>query len=727
MRIAIDTGGTFTDCAFVAGGRLEILKVPSTPGEPARAINEVLGKVLQRMSARSGEPGPLDLTCGTTVGTNALLERRGGRVTLVTTRGFEDILEIGRQARPRLYDFFVQRPAPLVPRERRMGLGERIGADGKILARPSRAEIARMVKAVLRSRPQAVAVCLLFSFSNAAHEKVLTTALRRKGLKVSVSHEILPEFREFERTVTTVINAYLVPAMSAYLAGIEQIAEQAWRGNFALRRAVTLAGNEGAIFRALKVAAKAPRRAVEKLKAKHQSVAAARERVAARIMQSNGGIVSAALAAREPVRTILSGPAGGILGAEYVARRAGISRFITFDMGGTSTDVALVGEGLRTTNESQVAGLPVAVPMLEIHTVGAGGGSLARFDSAGALRVGPESAGADPGPICYGRGAQPTVTDAHVILGRLAGGHLLGGEFRLHAQRARKLMNEARGAMKSVEEFSVGIVAVANSIMEKAVRVISVERGYDPRDYCLVAFGGAGGLHACDLAAALDMPAVLIPKFPGGLSALGILGADIVRDVSQTVRLPVEAVAEARRAIERNFRRLEKNGLVEMKREGFAARQVRIERWVDLRYVGQAYALSVPAAGEFVSAFHREHFRRYGYQDASRATEIANVRCRFVAATPKLKWPREKRASSALPEKEATSQCIFGGKELDTAVYTREKLAVGQALRGPAIVREYSATTVVPPGWQGRVDGYENLFLTRAGGKSARAAFKTTK
>lgn len=721
MRIAIDTGGTFTDCVFVANGRLEILKVPSTPENPARAIGDALEKVIDRIgdvaygagkprgrgvlraenrtsessAAGSGKFDPLDLTCGTTVGTNALLERRGGRVALVTTRGFEDVLEIGRQARPGLYDFFVDKPAALVPRDRRFGLNERVGAEGQILKRPAPKEIRRVVRAVAHSEPQSVAVCLLFSFVDAAHEKAIAKALRRAGLQVSESHEILPEFREYERMATTVINAYLAPVMSQYLAGIAQVAETIWQRNDP-RQGKT-------------------RRASTRTN-KHRTPAV-------RVMQSNGGIVSASLAAREPVHTILSGPAGGILGAEYVAQLSGVSRFITFDMGGTSTDVALVDKGLRTTNESQVAGLPVSVPMLEIHTVGAGGGSIARFDSAGALRVGPESAGSEPGPICYGRGMAPTVTDAHLILGRLAGSRLLGGEFALDENRARQLMERARGAMRSVEEFCLGIVAVANSVMEKAIRVISVERGYDPRDYCLIAFGGAGGLHACELAAALEMPAVLIPKFPGGLSALGILRADIVRDVSQTVRLPLESLAAARASLESPFRRLENNGLAQMKHEGFLARQVRIERWVDLRYVGQAYELGVPAAGGFISAFHQAHLRRYGYHDPSRPVEVVNIRCRLVAATPKPGWRRGTHARQSRPETQGTTRCVFGRKALETPVYVREKLRLGQRLRGPGIITEYSATTVVPPGWQARVDPFDNLFLTRLRQPTAHRVF----
>jgi len=670
MRIAIDTGGTFTDCVFVRDGALTILKVPSTPRRPAEAIGEALHRIFSARTEKSSATEALDLICGTTVGTNAMLERRGGRVALVTTAGFEGVLEIGRQARPRLYDFFVEKPAPLVPRECRFGLRERVGADGRALLRPTRRELARITRSVERSRAEAAAVCLLFSFANPEHERAVARALRAKGLGVSVSHEILPEFREFERTATTVVNAYLVPVMGRYLSEIETQATQV----------------VGRKVRGVQV----------------------------RIMQSSGGIISAAVASREPVRTILSGPAGGVLGATYVAGLAGYDRIISFDMGGTSTDVALAEAGLGTTNEAQVAELPVAVPMLDIHTVGAGGGSLARFDRAGALRVGPESAGADPGPICYGRGEQPTVTDAHLVLGRIAADGFLGGEFVLDERRTREWMERARGGMRSMEAFAQGILDVANAVMEKAIRVISVERGHDPRDYTLVAFGGAGGLHACELAAALRIPRVLVPSFPGGLSALGILRADVVKDFSQTVRRPVSSAREARAALRAAFSRIERHGVRQMQAEGFRPREVRVERWLDVRYVGQAYELSVPATGDFVAAFHRAHERRYGYSDPSRLAEVVNVRARMIGATPKPALARERPARpNAKAALTSRSRSIFVGRVVSTPVYDRAKLRAGNRFPGPGIVSEYSATTVVPPGWRARVDSYGNLVLTR--------------
>jgi N-methylhydantoinase A len=665
MRIAMDTGGTFTDCVFLRGGRLEILKVPSTPRNPAEAIGNALARIFEPKGSLDAVPSRLELVCGTTVGTNAVLERRGGSVALVTTAGFEDVIEIGRQHRPRLYDFFVARPAPLVPRARRLGLRERVGADGKVLTPLTPAECARLVRAVRRTGADCVAVCLLFSYANAAHERRIARAIREAGFAVSVSHEILPEFREYERTATTVVNAYLVPVMSRYLGEIERHARPYGRARV-------------------------------------------------RVMQSSGGIVSAGAAARESVRTILSGPAGGVLGGQYVAELAGFSRVITFDMGGTSTDVALLEGGLRITNEASVADLPVAVPMLDIHTVGAGGGSLARFDRAGALRVGPESAGADPGPICYGRGTQPTVTDAHVVLSHLPEEGLLGGTFRLDAARARRWMERARGRIRSVELFAQGIVDVANATMEKAIRVISVERGHDPRDYTLVAFGGAGGLHACDLAASLRIPHVLVPKFPGALSALGILRADVVRDYSRTLRLPAATSRAVAGALNSEFARLERHGAREMAAEGFLRRQLRVERLLDMRYIGQAFELTVPAAGDFVAAFHRAHERRYGYADSKRPVEVVNVRARIIGLAPKPELPRPRPGSrDAGAARKRTARAWFAGRVVPAAVYQRELLRAGNEFPGPAIVAEYSATTLVPPGWRARVDAYENLLLTR--------------
>jgi N-methylhydantoinase A len=473
---------------WVEDGQLKTLKVFSTPDDPSRAIAEAL----KQIGAGSG----LTLLHGTTVGTNALLQRKGARVALITTSGFEDVIEIGRQARPRLYDFFFDRVAPLVDREMRFGVKERIDAEGRVLERPTDKELARVREAMMRAEPDAIAISLLFSFANPENEALVSAAVAGLGKPLSESNKILPEFREYERTSTIVVNAYLQPLMQSYM---ERLAERVSHLGDGTRTRQT-----PRIF----------------------------------VMQSSGGITALKGAAREPVRTVLSGPAGGLVGASVTAARSGYEKILSFDMGGTSTDVAAVQGEVRVGSQSEVAGLPVSVPMLEIHTVGAGGGSLARFDAGGLLRVGPESAGADPGPICYGRGTQPTVTDANLLMGRLRPERFLGGGFTLDLERARRITSQwlkKQSSHLTLEQFSAGVVRVVNANMERALRVVSIERGYDPRDFALVAFGGAGGLHACELAEALAIPTVIIPTRPGALSAFGILASDVVKDFSRTL------------------------------------------------------------------------------------------------------------------------------------------------------------------------------------------------
>jgi N-methylhydantoinase A len=680
MRIAIDSGGTFTDCVFVRDGKLHIIKVASRPEAPAEAITEA---VILAIAGTAHREENLDLVCGTTVGTNALLERRGGRVALITTSGFEDVLEIGRQARPKLYDLFVQKAEPLVPSSFRFGVSERLAADGSIVEGLTSGEIARLVSKIKKTNPDSIALCLLFSFRNPKQEQRLASRLRSAGYPVSVSHEILPEFREYERTSTTVINAYLVPVMSGYL------------------RDTTV-----------RIAALPS----QPMQTKLRKSTSPRPRV--RIMQSNGGIISAEQAAQEPVRTILSGPAGGVIGATHAAKLAGIEKSISFDMGGTSTDVALLTDELRTTSEAVVAGFPVAVPMLEIHTVGAGGGSIARFDKGGALRVGPESAGSAPGPICYGRGTKPTVTDAHAVLGHLGTAGLLGGAFSLNIARAfafmRREIKSSRHGFRTVESFAQGIIAIANAVMEKAIRVISVERGHDTRDYSLIAFGGAGGLHACDLAAALEMPNVLIPVFPGGLSALGILRADVAKELSRTVLLPAEEMVDhpARRKILQ--KPVQDQAIRVLQAEGFPRNKMRFQHSLDMRYFGQAYELNVPAEGNIIAAFHRAHEMRYGYHNDERKIEIVNVRCRASGITGKprtAKIAARRRGQRAAPSRATT--LVFGGRAQNAKSYFRGELFANDHFSGPAVVTEYSATTLIPPGWHARVDEYGQLLLSR--------------
>lgn len=666
MRIGIDTGGTFTDCVYVRGREIHIRKVFSTPRDPSLAIVSALDEILDERL-----PAALELTHGTTVGTNALLERKGARVVLLTTAGFEDVLAIGRQNRPSLYNFFGDVDPPLVPSERRLGVRERIGSDGRVVIALSSRELRNVLDRVRDLRPEAIAICLLFSFGNPRHERQLERALKRLRVPLSVSHKILPEFREYERTSTVSVNAYLAPRMGRYLGELNR----AIRGH-------------------------------------------GQRRSELRVMQSSGGVISSAQAAHEPVRTILSGPAGGVVGAQYIARLAGFERIITFDMGGTSTDVAAIERELETTREGKVAGLPLAVPMLDIHSVGAGGGSIARFDRAGSLRVGPESAGADPGPIGYGRGTEPTVTDAHLILGHLDPDSFLGGEMRLDEARTREhferiLRRERLPRLGTVEAFARGILTVANATMEKAIRVISIERGHDPRDYTLVCFGGAGGLHACELARALSIPRVLVPRFPGALSALGLLRSDVIKDYSRTVMLTVpQGDRRWLKQLEREYRALEDRGLREMRREGFSGLRLCRQRWADLRYVGQGYELTVPFSRDFLAAFHARHRERYGYADPARAVEVVTVRVRFRGITEKPALARL-RAGSRSPRaaKVKRRRVYFGAQAFETLFYDREKLRPRNHIDGPAVIVEYSATTLVPPGFTATVDDYGNLVI----------------
>ncbi len=460
---------------------------------------------------------------GTTVGTNTLLQRKGARVAFVTTKGFEDSIEIGRQQRPKLYDFFFEKDPALSPAELRFGVDERTSAEGTVLRAPTAASLKSVVQQIAAQHPQAIALSLLFSFANPENEKAVAAALAALNVPLSISHQILPEFREYERASTVLVNAYLQPVMQSYL---ENLRDRLSLGNPTLSTPQQAnIGIAGGPAKARKDGA--PARIF--------------------VMQSSGGITALATAAEQPVRTVLSGPAGGIVGAAAVAQRSGFDRIITFDMGGTSSDVALIDGHPTTTNEADVAGLPVRVPVLDIHTVGAGGGSLARFDAGGALRVGPESAGADPGPICYGKGERPTVTDANLLLGRLPADQFLGGDFQLDLPRTQKIvahwLKKNRSSL-SLEEFAAGVVRVVNANMEKAIRVVSIERGHDPRQFSLVAFGGAGAMHACELAHALRIPRVIVPAYPGALSALGILISDVVKDHSRTILLRVAPRAQ---------------------------------------------------------------------------------------------------------------------------------------------------------------------------------------
>jgi N-methylhydantoinase A len=676
LRIGVDTGGTFTDFIAVFKDRQLTFKVPSTPRAPEKAILVGLRRVFDELFADSDAwTGALEIVHGTTVATNALLERKGARTALVTTAGFEDVIEIGRQARPDLYNLSVMRPEPLVPRELRFGLKERIAADGGVIEPLKGSDLDSLVKKLRRAKVESIAVSMLFSFVNSSHEEAVAEALQLLSVQLSIAHRILPEYREYERTSTVVINAYLAPLVSRYLSELSE-----------------------ALSRQL-------------IKRRDKRL---------RIMQSSGGSISSEVAAREPVRTILSGPAGGVVAAMKVAEMAGMSDIMTFDMGGTSTDVALCRGAARTTNEARITGLPVAVPVLDIHTVGAGGGSIAYVDAGGALRAGPQSAGADPGPACYGKGTSPTVTDANLVLGRFAGGGLLSGEMQLDAERATEAISKLAEAMSrassgrvTLEQAALGVIRVANTNMERALRLVSVERGHDPRLFTLVGFGGAGGLHAAALAGALRIPRVLIPSHPGAFSALGVLLADVVKDYSRTIMVSIEGSHDLPREIKKQFAALEREAITDLRAESFTTSQMKLIRLLAMRYRGQSFELEIAATGDVITAFHRAHRERYGHADPNRAVEIVSLRLRGIGVTqkPVLKSASHLKQIKARPRR--FSPVWLEEKRTRVAVYDRAELVAGTVIQAPAIVIEYGSTTLVPPGWRAQIDRRYNLVLDR--------------
>lgn len=653
--IGIDTGGTFTDFIYKVGGQWGILKILSTPENPGKAVLDGIGRIAGDARVR--------VVHGSTVATNAILEKKGAKTALVTNRGFEDVIEIGRQHRSRLYDLHYTRKDPLIPPDRRCGSAGRITADGGELEAIDDAGLKAAADAMAGAGVESVAVCFLHAFLNPAHEKRAGAIFSEKGLAVSLSHAILSEFREFERMATTVINAYVSPKIRRYIDFITE------------------------------------RIAPENL----------------RIMQSNGGSISGETAGRESVRTILSGPAGGVVGAHATGRAAGFDRLITFDMGGTSTDVALVNGSLPISVESEIGGFPVKVPMLDIHTVGAGGGSIAEIDAGGALKVGPESAGADPGPICYGRGDRITVTDANLYLGRLVPEFFLGGKMALDAEKMETYFQKlAQEAGVAPIELAQGIVDVANTAMEKAIRVISVEKGHDPGDFTLLSFGGAGGLHAVHLAKMLHIGTVLIPRNPGILSAFGMLSADIVKDYSQTVMLSGNAADPA--AVAQWMAPLERQAIEELKAEGLPDDKIRLERFVDMRYAGQSYELIVPWSADEPAGFarfHQYHEQRYGYSAPEKPVEIVNVRLRAAGEPEKVVLEKSRKEAAEIPEKAraGTRQVIFEGEAVETPVFRREHMANGNEIPGPALVVEYSSTIVVPPFAAGKIDRMGNILI----------------
>jgi N-methylhydantoinase A len=686
-RVGVDSGGTFTDiCLFNEDEqRVEVWKVASTPDDPSRGIAQGVEEGLRRVMPPKdpGANGAIAANVGyfghgTTVATNALIQHRGVRTGLVTTEGFRDLLEIGRQKRPDLYDLFVDKPVTLVSRDLRFEVKERVRHTGEVETPLDEAAVHAAARALKDAKVGAVAICFLYSFVRPEHEqraKAIVQAALPDAF-VCASHEIAPEFREFERLSTAVVNAYLGPVMRRYIARL----------------------GERLTGLGLKTAP--------------------------HLTQSNGGVIGFETAAAMPVRTVLSGPSTGVVGAQAVGRAAGFPDLITFDMGGTSTDVALLQDGVcRMASEATVHGYPLKAPMLDIHTVGAGGGSIAYVDSGGLLKVGPQSAGADPGPVCYDRGATaPTVTDANVVLQTLNPTHLLGGRMAVRQDLARAAIERLAAQLKlGTMETAQGILSVVTANMARAIRVISVQRGHDPRDYTLMAFGGAGPVHAARLARELEMKRVLVPRNPGILCAMGLLLTDLRADFASTQLMALAPSIEPQ--IEARFAQLARQAEAWFVHEGIGAAARRIARTVDMRYAGQNYELSVPVPdgpitpatlAALARGFADIHRRLYGFTADEDPVQLVTFRVEATGVVNKAELKAHPTtgadASGAIAAKRAVWLAEASG-EVQCPVYDRDRLMPGNAFVGPAIVEQMDATTVVLPGMTARIDPYLNLIL----------------
>ena len=669
--IGIDSGGTFTDLAVYdeESRTVRVMKVPSTVDDPAEAVRRLLSRLDKTATAGAR------VVHGTTVATNALLERKGAEMALVTTEGFRDLLEIGRgrRASPGLFNTKYRKPSPLVPRSRRLEVRERMLAGGTVLAPLDEASVEAACDTLLRLEPEVVIVCLLHAYANPSHERRIRDLIGRRldGIPTVLSSEVVPEYREFERLTTTVINAYVTPRLGGYLRRI----------------------------------------------ARHLEALDARFFV----MGSNGGILTADTAASFPARTILSGPAGGVNGAILVCEAAGIGDFITCDMGGTSTDVSLVRKLASTVvQDTMIAGLPLKLPQLDINTVGAGGGSMAWVDIDGGLRVGPQSAGADPGPACYGRGGEDaTVTDANLVLGRIAPSTLLGGTLSLHHDNAVDAFGRLadRAGYPDRERLAEGVVQLAVAHMASAIREISIERGHDPRELTLVPMGGAGPMHATEIARELRIPQVLVPPYPGNLSALGLLGSDIRYDFARTFLVDcAEAVAAD---IHGAFSEFARQGRDLLTRDGFSEGAINVKQHMDMRYRGQAFDLTVPVSGlgddigELTERFEALYHQRYGHRREGKAIEIVTLR---VVATGRVPRPRladlQMRTRGLDAALKARRPVYFEGHwHNDCPIYDRDRLGPGAEFAGPAIIEEFGSTTVLSPAWRAVVDNLGNLRL----------------
>ena len=681
MRLGIDVGGTFTDLVLIDDdtGQIHYTKTLSTPTDLAQAVVTGIARILQR--AEVGSEALDYVVHGTTVGTNALIERRGAKVGLITTAGFRDVLEIARIERPDagLYDMTVDLPDPLVPRYLRLEADERIGADGGVVRELDESSVGRAAETFEREGVEAIAVCLLFSFRNPEHELLIQDVLQRllPGLPATLSSEIAPEFREYERTSTCVINAYLLPITRSY---VERLGTELGR-EFGLSDL--------------------------------------------RIMQASGGAMTAEVAKSRAVHMVNSGPAGGALASAVFGQLAGQDKIIGVDMGGTSFDVCLIVDGKpRLKSEGEFEGYPVKIPMIDVEGIGAGGGSIAWVDSGGALNVGPRSAGADPGPACYGLGGElPTVTDANLVLGRLNPGYFLGAEMELHVEPARKAVGQhiAEPLGLSTEEAAAGIVRVVNANMVRGISVNSTQKGYDLREFSLLAFGGAGPLHAVELAEDLGMKRVIVPPYCAVFSAFGAVASDVRHDYVQTVAWS-EAALEAAQT-EQVFAGLEARARALLEEEKVPEDRIRLQRSADVRYEGQSYELTIPLRStglleaediqQMIADFHAQHQKIYAYSDQKESVEVISLRLAAEGLVPELRLLSSDQTPSGPPTPKSQRPIHFPGSGfLESYVYEREELVPGHAMLGPCLVEETTSTTVIPAGWRAHVDPNRNLVVS---------------
>ena len=677
MQIGVDIGGTFTDIVALDGeGRLALTKVPSTPKDLLDGVGAAVRKVLALAGAKAGDVERF--IHGTTVATNAVLEQKGAVTAVLTTEGFEDVLELGRQKRSRMYDLEMDPETPnfLAPGRRRVGIRERLDARGAVLVPLDQGQVRAAVEKLRAQGVQAIAVCYIFSFVNPAHEWRTREICAEVApeITVSLSSEVDPTFREYERLCVTAFDAYLGPVVKRYLAGL----------------ADTL---RGLGIRGVPL-----------------------------IMRSRGGIVSAALAAQQPVTLFLSGPAGGVIGAGSAAERSGVRDFVSLDMGGTSNDVAVVRGGAPLlASEGSIGPYPVRTPMVDVNTIGAGGGSIAWIDAAGGLRVGPRSAGAEPGPACYGRGGDAaTVTDASVVLGYLNPERFAGGAMTLDVSAAERAVS-AIGRRLGVDTVrsAAGIHRVVNARMADQIRLVTIKRGYDPRQFSLVVLGGAGPVHGAALADEMGMAEVLVPEAPGVLAAFGLLAAAIEHHHARTLQARSD-VADLT-AVNRCLAELDAAGRARMREEGVAPGDVHVAYAADMRYVGQAYELEVPIAtpvtvervADIVAAFHAVHERVYGYARTQQPVEFVNFRAVHTYRLPRPVVRPSDRAHGTLDDARVGERRAYFGGFVSTAIYERARLPLGAHLEGPAIVEQMDTTTVIPPGMMAVVDDAGNLRLRR--------------